>query len=174
MHNEQIMSELERILFHTLWWLFHVFNKNLIFLFWQNFVLMNSIMRTLTDMTSLLFINSMKAEAEKKEMNTLVSCLNTLMAAGFETQFKATKNGLKSLTTEIIYQPDEIKVLNFYRFEGESDPADNSILYAIETKNGERGTLTDAYGPYSDSNVTRFMKQVEEIEKKVQKEKKLN
>ncbi len=131
-------------------------------------------MRALTDMTSLFFINIMKnfsAEIEKKEMNTLVSCLNTLMASGFETQFKTTKNGLKSLTTEITYQPEEIKVLNFYRFEGESDPADNSILYAIETKNGERGTLTDAYGPYSDSNVTRFMKQVEEIEKKVQKEK---
>lgn len=104
---------------------------------------------------------------KKKEMNTMVSCLNSLVASGFETQFKAISKGLRSLTTGAIYKPDEVKILNFYRFEGESDPADNSILYAIETINGERGTLTDAYGPYSDSNVTKFMNQVEEMEKKI-------
>ncbi len=112
-------------------------------------------------------------ETEKTEMKTMVSCLNSLLASGFESQFKVTAAGLKSLTTGQIYKPEETKVLNFYRFEGESDPADNSILYAIETKNGERGTLTDAYGLYNDANVTQFMKQVEEIEKKTQKGKAL-
>ena len=107
---------------------------------------------------------------EKEHMKTLVSCLNTLLTSGFEIQFKAMKSGLKSLTTEKIYKPEQVKVLNFYRFEGESDPSDNSILYAIETSDGERGTLIDAYGPYSDTNVTNFMQQVEEIEKKVVRE----
>jgi hypothetical protein len=110
---------------------------------------------------------------DKTEMKTLVSCLNSLLASGFETQFKVTTAGLKSLKTERLFQPEDVRVLNFYRFEGESDPADNSILYAIETSDGERGTLTDAFGPYADANVTRFMQQVEEIEKKVQKEKSL-
>lgn len=112
-------------------------------------------------------------DSDKTHMKTLVSCLNSLIASGFEGQFKAVKNGLKSLTTEKIYKPEEVKILNFYRFEGESDPADNSILYAIETADGERGTLTDAYGPYSDTNVTNFINQVEEVEKKVIKEKTL-
>ena len=110
---------------------------------------------------------------ENVPMKTLVSCLNMLMATGFETQFKATRSGLKSLATDHIYQPGEVKVLNFYRFEGESDPSDNSIVYAIETATGERGTLIDAYGPYSDTYVTNFMRGVEEIEKKVDKDKKL-
>lgn len=110
---------------------------------------------------------------EKKEMKTLVSLLNSLVTSGFETQFKAVRNGLRSLTTNKIHKPEEVKVLNFYRFEGESDPADNSILYAIETADGERGTLIDAYGSYSDTNVTNFMKEVEAIEKKVIKEKDL-
>ena len=109
-------------------------------------------------------------DSEKREMKTLVSCINSLQVDGFETQFKALKSGLKSLTTEKIYKPEEIKILNFYRFEGESDPGDNSILYALETADGERGTLTDAYGPYSDTNVTNFIQQVEEIEKKVVRE----
>jgi len=110
---------------------------------------------------------------EKVSMKTMVSCLNMLMAKGFDTQFKATRVGLKSLTTDQVYKPGEVKVINFYRFEGESDPADNSIVYAIETETGERGTLVDAYGPYSDTVVTSFMKEVEEIQKKVDKEKKL-
>jgi len=108
---------------------------------------------------------------EKAQMKTMVACTNMLDKLGFTTQFKATSGGLKSLTTERTYAPAEIKIVNFYRFEGDSKPEDSSILYAIETANGERGTLTDAYGPYSDTHVTAFIKQVEEIEKKVDKEK---
>lgn len=104
--------------------------------------------------------------SEKQEMKTLSSCVNALTRSGYETQFKVTKNGLKSLTTEKIYRPEDVKILSFYRFEGESDPADNSILYAIETADGEKGTLTDAYGIYNDTNVSTFIKEVEEIGKK--------
>ncbi len=102
----------------------------------------------------------------KEDLRTLVSCTNMLEKQGFSTQFKATVKGLKSLTTQRVYKPQEVKVVNFYRFEGESDPQDNSILYVIETVNGERGTLTDGYGPTSDTHVTNFIKEVEDIEKK--------
>lgn len=102
---------------------------------------------------------------EKTEMKSMVSCMNSLLADGFKTQFKALENGLKSFTTEKIFQPDEVKIVNFYRFEGESDPADSAILYAIETTDGEKGTLTDSYGPNSDSHVTNFIKQVKDITK---------
>jgi hypothetical protein len=107
--------------------------------------------------------------SDKEHMKTLSSCLNSLLAAGFETQFKATKSGLKSLATEKLYQPGEVHITNFYRFEGESDPADNSILYAIETDSGEKGTLSDAYGAYSDAMISEFVKEVEEIEKREHK-----
>ncbi len=110
-------------------------------------------------------IQVMETQAEKIEMNTLVSCLNGLMKEGFDKQFKVTKEGIKELSSEKIYSPEEVKVLNFYRFEGNSDPADNSILYAIETVDGKRGTLVDAYGPYSDMLVAAFMKRVEDIQK---------
>jgi hypothetical protein len=104
--------------------------------------------------------------SNNNDLKTLSSCLNSLLAAGFETQFKAVKEGLKSLTTEKVYKPEEIQIKNFYRFEGESDPADSSILYAIQTNSGERGTLTDAYGAYSDAYVTKFIQDVEAIHKR--------
>jgi hypothetical protein len=105
-------------------------------------------------------------DMDKEHMKTLVSCTNSLMTKGYVTQFKAIKHGLKSLTTDKIYTPEEVKITNFYRFEGESDPSDSSILYAIETTSGEKGTLTDAYGAYSDPHVAKFIKDVEDIGKR--------
>jgi hypothetical protein len=110
---------------------------------------------------------------EKKNLNTMVDCVNSLVLQGFSEDFKAREAGLESLSTKRMYHPDEVKILNFYRFEGESDPADNSILYAIETTDGKRGTLVDAYGPYADSKVTKFINQVEEISKKTDRDAKI-
>jgi hypothetical protein len=107
---------------------------------------------------------------EKNTMKTMVECLNSLFKAGFQTQFIAEDCGLRSLATQRLFKPEEVEILNFYRFEGESDPSDSSILYAIETNTGERGTLTDAFGSYSDSRITQFIQQVETINKKVNRD----
>ena len=107
---------------------------------------------------------------EKKNLNTMVDCVNSLVRNGFTEDFKARQSGLESLSSHTVYKPNEIRILNFYRFEGESDPADNSILYAIETSDGKRGTLVDAYGHYADSKVTRFMHEVDEIQKKTDRD----
>ena len=109
----------------------------------------------------------MEKPIENSEMKTLVSSLNNLVKKGYTEDYKVTDAGLKALKTEKIYQPDQIKVTDFHRFEGTSDPADESILYAIETNDGGKGTLVDAFGPSSDTKVTAFMQKVEEISKKV-------
>ena len=49
---------------------------------------------------------------------------------------------------------------NTHRFEGVSDPDDMSILYAIETRSGVRGTLADAFGAYADPRVGAFLRDV--------------
>ena len=102
-------------------------------------------------------------------MKTLASCLNKLVIDGFTEDFKANEKGLVSLQTNRNYSPEDVQVVNYFRFEGASDPADNSILYAIRTSDGKKGTLTDAFGPYADQNVTRFMKEVEDMTKKTEK-----
>jgi hypothetical protein len=101
------------------------------------------------------------------EMKTMTSCVNKVVLDGYTDSFKVTKQGLYSTAKDRAYKPENVKVINFYRFEGESDPADNSILYVIETSDGLKGTLVDAYGPYADENVNKFMKEVEDINKKV-------
>ena len=98
-------------------------------------------------------------------MSTMVSILDVLTGTGYTTQFKATEKGLLSLTTKKLYHPKEVRINHFYRFEGESNPDDSSIVYAIETNSGEKGTLIDAYGAYTDSSISDFIEQVKQIHK---------
>ena len=102
-------------------------------------------------------------------MKSLASCLNHMVNEGYSEDFTITEQGLESLKKHSHYKPEEIQVVNFYRFEGESDPSDNAILYVIETNDGTKGTLVDAYGTYNDARVSRFMKDVEAIKKKIVK-----
>ena len=108
-------------------------------------------------------------ETTSEEMKSLAPCLNKLVLDGYTEDFKVTEGGLVGVKNERKYPPEDVHVLNFFRFEGASDPADNSILYAIETSDGTKGTLTDAYGPYAEPAVSKFMKQVEDITKKTDK-----
>ena len=104
------------------------------------------------------------------EMNSLATCVNKLVADGYTGNFKVDEQGLLADGGKH-YKPNQVHIKNFFRFEGASDPADNSILYAIELDNGEKGTLTDAYGSYNDPLIGKFIKQVEDIEKKTPNEK---
>lgn len=103
-------------------------------------------------------------------MKTLSECFNKLVKDGFEEDFKVNEKGLFSLKTGKTYSSEQVQVMNFFRFEGASDPDDSAILYAIETNDGVKGTLTDAYGTYADPRVGKFMQHVESISKKTIKE----
>jgi hypothetical protein len=85
-----------------------------------------------------------KEPMEKVNMESLVSVLGSLTVSEFVTQFNLTDQGLVSMTTQKTFQPADFEILHFYRFEGESNPADNAILYAIKTIDGEKGTIVDA------------------------------
>jgi hypothetical protein len=98
-------------------------------------------------------------------MKSLASCLAKIVNDGYTEDFKVIEDGLEAMQKKRIYSSEEIQVINFFRFEGESDPDDNAILYVIQANDGTRGTLVDSYGTYSDAGVTGFMKNVN-IQKK--------
>ena len=101
-----------------------------------------------------------------EDMKTLAACLNKVVTEGYTENFKVMEKGIKSLETEKLYTPDQIHIVNFYRFEGASDPSDSAILYVIEANDGAKGSLTDAYGMYADPDIEKFIKEVEDISKK--------
>lgn len=108
-------------------------------------------------------------EKRHEDLTTLVACLANAAQDGYTANFTVTEGGLSEVGVDRIYAPEEIEVNNFYRFEGESDPADSAILYVIKTSTGKKGTLTDAYGVSANPLITGFMDKVEEINKKNKK-----
>jgi hypothetical protein len=103
---------------------------------------------------------------QKEEMDTLVECMNVLRERGYKHNFIATKEDTILDDEKKEFNPNQVQISSFYRFEGESDPGDNSILYAIETVSGEKGIIVNSYGPTSDTKITKFIEKVEDIHKK--------
>lgn len=79
---------------------------------------------------------------------------------GFTEQFIMTDDGMKD-TDGNLMNPEEMKVVKEFRFEGESNPDDMSILYAVETGTGKKGTITNAYGTYADTRINDFIEKIE-------------
>lgn len=94
-------------------------------------------------------------------LRSMVTCLSKVVNDGYSEDFKATSGGLRSVSTDKLYTPDQVRVVNCFRFEGFSDPDDNAVLYVIETNDGVKGTLIDAYGAYADPLVYKFLLDVE-------------
>ncbi len=114
-------------------------------------------------------LDNNKNVEEVPDMKSLALLLNKMVLEGYDDDFKIADKGLRSLKTEKVYQPEQINVVNFFRFEGQSDPNDNTIMYVIETTDGLKGTLVDAYGPYADRKLAEFMTHVENMHKKTTK-----
>lgn len=100
-------------------------------------------------------------------MKTLTACLDRAIADGYVEDFAVVEGSLVSQTNrEKLYSPEDVHIQNYYRFEGESNPDDMAILYDIQTSDGTKGTLVDAYGPYADASISAFLVQVEDIHKR--------
>ncbi|WP_439880807.1 hypothetical protein ACSX1A_16835 [Pontibacter sp. MBLB2868] len=107
---------------------------------------------------------------DKVEERSLINVLNRLRKDGFKYDFKISDNGnLCTMEEKDTFTPEKVRIVDFYRFEGESDPSDMSILYALETTTGLKGTISNSYGPYADERVDNFLKQVEDLGKNLDK-----
>lgn len=97
------------------------------------------------------------------EVLTMAGVMDDLASRGYTEHFMLTVGRLRGVCSGKAFGPDQVEVREHYRFEGISDPDDMSILYAIETRSGVRGTLADAFGVYSDPGVGAFMADVPEV-----------
>ena len=92
---------------------------------------------------------------------TLTNAIDALIAEGFTEHFAVEGGQLRGLESEQLFNQNDVVIRRFVRFEGISDPDDMAIVYAIETCTGLRGTLTDAFGVYSNPVISAFVDQVQ-------------
>lgn len=100
-------------------------------------------------------------KSSSKKMETVSQYINWARTEGFDQDFSIC-NKVICTTNEPkkTYPAKDAKIVGFSRFEGDSDPGDSSIVYMIETKDGKKGTLVDAYGMYADQDITNFVKSI--------------
>lgn len=88
---------------------------------------------------------------ENDELETLSQAVQRLEAAGYRDSFQPSGGGLKSLHAGRVHAPEALLVDEIVRFEGESDPQDESMLFALRSPDGKvRGTLIASYGTQTD------------------------
>lgn len=79
---------------------------------------------------------------------TLSGAIDRLHAAGYSMDFSATDDGQLAIAgTDSPYDPATMTIDHTMRFEGASNPDDESILLAITSADGRRGVYVTAYGP---------------------------
>jgi hypothetical protein len=114
-----------------------------------------------------VLIYKAKTMQDNEKMDTLVDCLNILRKRGFTKEFKLELHGLCAIDEEHHrYGPADMKIVEHFRFEGDSDPADMTVVYALEANDGVKGTVIDAFGTYSNPKLSEFLRKVEEVKEK--------
>jgi hypothetical protein len=89
-----------------------------------------------------------------------LAVLDALRRRGYVASFTATPEGLHLVGSSRTLRPEEVTIRAYHRFEGVSDPDDMSIVYAIEARDGTRGTLVDAFGVYASPAVAAVLDRV--------------
>ncbi len=84
--------------------------------------------------------------------DTVTDTLLNLKARGYDVDFNIAFDKITCSKNEICLNPEQFEITEFYRFEGDSDPGDENVVYAIESKDGKiKGTITSAYGTYAET-----------------------
>lgn len=85
----------------------------------------------------------------KNTYSSLSVAIEDLQKKGYDTDFNLVDEGIESKHMKRTWSAEQIEVENAFRFEGMTNPGDNSVLYIINTHDGIKGLLVDAYGAYS-------------------------
>lgn len=90
-------------------------------------------------------------------MKTVLELTETLREEGFIEDFSIKDDTIVSSPDNKSYSPEDLIIEKTERYEGDSNPSDNAILYAITAKDGTKGVLTDSYGAYSDPKLAKLI-----------------
>jgi hypothetical protein len=76
--------------------------------------------------------------------DTLSEAVNDLKKRGFDLDFNLQENCLVCHPHKL--DINDFEIVEVHRFEGDTDPADEAVLYAIESVAGLKGILVSGYG----------------------------
>jgi hypothetical protein len=97
-------------------------------------------------------------------MEDLAHAVERLTRAGYQDEFRAERGGLRAVQAGRMFDPESLVVEEVERFEGESDPGDEAVVYALRSESsGTRGTYVVTYGTYVDPADAEMMRRLPHV-----------
>lgn len=98
-----------------------------------------------------------------KYFETVTEAVNDLISRGFTHDF-IINDGLDCIICqkkELTLSPDDFHIDEIYRFEGQTDPGDEMIVYAISSKKFDiKGTIINSFGVYADCKIDKLIEKI--------------
>lgn len=88
------------------------------------------------------------------QYDTVSAAVSGLKQRGYTRDFNLMQDCVRCEGK--IFDPSQFEITEFHRFEGDSDPADEAIVYGIESNDGWKGVLVNGYG-YSEEPLSTEM-----------------
>jgi hypothetical protein len=92
---------------------------------------------------------------------TLSQAINGLIQSGYNEDFKAEKYEIVRQSDSKGFRPSELSIVNHFRFEGMSNPQDDTVVFALEATDGTKGNLVMSHSAEHNQNV-ELIKQIPE------------
>lgn len=97
----------------------------------------------------------------KKSFGTVSQTIDALKNEGYTLDFNLQQECIACHRIQQVLSPEDFEIDEVFRFEGESNPDDEAVVYAItSTTFGVKGTLLHAYGPYADEISTAMVQKL--------------
>ncbi|KAF2079763.1 hypothetical protein JI750_15940 [Flavobacterium sp. GN10] len=81
---------------------------------------------------------------------TVSKALDQLNEKGFTCDFNRNADAIKK-------NPEKFEIVHVYRYEGESDPADEAVVYGIKSTTGKKGVYVAGFSADSDQETAQFL-----------------
>jgi hypothetical protein len=96
-----------------------------------------------------------------KSYDTVTEALQDLKTKGYNVDFNIAFDKIICSNNKICLNPNEFEIVEVFRFEGDTNPDDEDVVYAIESKDGKiKGTMTSAYGMYAESISSEMIQKI--------------
>ncbi|HUS01380.1 MAG TPA: hypothetical protein VMY77_06625 [Chitinophagaceae bacterium] len=102
--------------------------------------------------------------------DTVTEAVKGLKERGYNIDFNIAFDKLICSDNTICLHPDEFEIVESHRFEGDSNPDDEDVVYAVESKEARpdgsvgrgkvKGVITSAFGVYADPVSNRIIQKL--------------
>lgn len=84
---------------------------------------------------------------------TVSKALDELKEKGFTIDFNNQEG-------RIINSPDDFTIVHVYRYEGDSDPGDEAMVFGIKSSTGEKGVFVAGLSAFTDNSAAMVLNEL--------------